>query len=220
MLTLFSLVTQADEHAMRRNKVRGYAFLILVQLFSAALIILGASYKMLLYEFIYEDYDKDEGEDDSHRRGLLFTLPRKTFLHRWLAGGEGGALLFDKEDRQQRIANFFCGSMSAVFLLSDLLIVVHKGIKEHMEHYRNTPAPKVVKLLAPLLLFVRLGVIAFFASLSQYVTDGSMIAFVGLVCIVVELMLRVVGTALYREETEEDEAFREILNHGITAESD
>ena len=207
----------ADEHAMRRKKERGYAYLLLLQLYSAALIILGASYKMLLYEFNYsDDYGTDEyaSEADAHRR-MLFAPPSRTVLHRWLAGGGGGALQFDSEDRQQRTAHLFCGSLAAVFLLSDLLIVVHKGFKEHMDKCKRNHTSKAAKLLGLPLLLVRIGLIAFMASLSQYTTDGTIIAFVGLMCILVELMLRVVGTSLFKEENEEDKVYQEMLHNGI-----
>ena len=212
----------ADDHAMRRNKTRGYAYLILFQLFSGALIILGASYKMLLYEFIYPDYYDDgtddsaaTGDNDDHRR-MLFAPVTCTTMHRWLAGSSGGgALLYDPEDRQQRSAHLFCGSLAAVFLLSDLLIIVHKGMKEHMDKCKNNQRSKAAKLLGLPLLLVRIAVIVFMATLSQYATDGSLISFVGLVCILVELMLRVVGTALFKEETEEDEVYRDMLQNGI-----
>lgn len=223
---------------MRRKKERGYAFVILVQLYSAALIILGASYKMLLYEFVYvadSDYGADAayGTDtgygnatayitestydtngDGHRRLLVFGSK----LHRLLAGGGGGALRFDKEDREQRVANLFCGSMAAIWFLNDLLILVHKGIKENMERCKDTPAPKLVKLLGIPLLLARIGLVAFMASLSQYATDPSLIAFVGLWGVVAQVALRVVGTFLYHEETEEDEAYQDILKHGLSGE--
>lgn len=205
----------ADEHAMRRKKERGYAFLLLLQWYSAALIILGASYKMLLYEFMYEDYG---GEKDDGHRMLFFSMPRRTILHRWLAGGGGGALNFDKDDRQQRVANLFCGSLAAVFLLSDLLIVIHKGFKEHMEHCKKSEAPKITKLIGSVLLIIRIGVVAFMASLSQYETDGTLLSFLGLIAIFVSVSVRIVGSAMFREETEEDEALQEIMNHGVPAE--
>lgn len=246
----------ADDHAMRRKKERGYLYIILVQLYSAALIILGASYKMLLYEFVYEaeypvesgyapapdyattyssygydshsEYDSHSGygnetkttdvyyhTDDGHRR--LMAMGAK--LHRWLAGGGGGggALRFDKDDRGQRIAHLFCGSMAAVWLLCDLLVLVHKGIKENMHACQNAPVPQLVKLLGIPLLLIRVGLIVFMATLSQYVTDPSHIAFYGLLGLVVQVVLRVVGTSLY-EPDHEDEEYEEILKHGMTGE--
>ena len=209
----------ADDHAMRRNITRGYAYIILFQLFSAALIILGASYKMLLYEFIYSDYDDgaddSEAEKEDHRRMLFAPIA----MRRWLAGGGGGALLYEPEDRQQRSAHLFCWSLAAVFLFSDLLIIVHKGIKEHMYKCKNNQRSKAAKLLGLPLVIVRIALIVFMATLSQYATDGGLISFVGLVCIVVELMLRVVGTALFKEETEEDEVYQEMINNGIDTEN-
>lgn len=213
----------ADDHAMRRSKTRGYAYLILFQLFSGALIILGASYKMLLFEFIYPDYDDNGDEDysaenEDHLRMLFAPVTGRT-MHRWLAGGGGGgALLYEPKDRQQRSAHLFCGSLAAVFLLSDLLIIVHKGMKEHMDKCKNNQRSKAAKLLGLPLLLVRIAVIGFMATLSQYATDGSLISFVGLVCILIELMLRVVGTALFKEETEEDEVYQDLIHNGIETE--
>ena len=78
-----------DDHALRRSKEGGIAFTFLMQMYSAALVILGTAYKMLLYEYVYEE----EAEDSSYRRALF------SGLSRFLAAGD--APKFDPEDRRQ-----------------------------------------------------------------------------------------------------------------------
>ncbi|CAB9525412.1 expressed unknown protein [Seminavis robusta] len=208
----------ADDHAIRRKKERGYLFVVMVQIYSGALIILGASYKMMLYEFVYRaEYAKaagyEEEEDNGYHRMLLPALGAK--LQRLLAGGGGGALRFDADDREQRIANFFCGSMATIWFLCDMLILVHKGIKEHMDRCQECEHSKWKKLLSVPLLLARVGLVAFMATLSLYQTDPSFIAFTGLVGIVAQVILRFIGTALYRKETEEDHFMAELKSQGF-----
>ena len=45
----------ANEHAMRRTRLAGITYGILVQIYSASLIIVGVSYKMLLTEYSKEN---------------------------------------------------------------------------------------------------------------------------------------------------------------------
>jgi hypothetical protein len=73
---------------MRRHKNAGVFFTSLQQIYSAALVILGSSYKMLLLEYTYEDAQ-------DHRRQLAG------------GGGDGGPASFSTEDRRQRVANLF-----------------------------------------------------------------------------------------------------------------
>jgi hypothetical protein len=203
----------ANDHAIRQSRTRGYAFVILVQIYSAALIILGATYKMMLYEYVYEvDYTDD---DDGHRRVLHVAARGKH--RRFLAGDSSAALRFDASDRQQRIAHFFCGAMATVWVCSDMLILVHKGIQENLHRCKNSSKPNIVKIIAIPLLLARVGLVGFIATLSQYQTDPSTLAFAGLVGILAQIALRLVGTALYREETEEDHALEEIMKHGLVS---
>lgn len=239
----------ADDHAMRRKKERGYAFTIMQQLYSACLIILGASYKMLLYEYVYEnDYAVEAGyasytdttyggstgygigasyaanetayghdasySDAGHRRLMAFGSK----LHRLLAGGGGGALRFDKDDRLQRVANLFCGSMALIYLLCDLMVIIHKGIAEHLQQCKEKPTSKLAKLLGIPLFLIRVGLIVFMATLSQYLTEPSTMAFIGLLGAVVQVILRIVGSTLYRDDSEEDDPYRELLKHGFEGE--
>ena len=43
-------------------------------------------------------------------------------------------------------------------------------------------------------------------------------AFIGLVGVVAQVILRIVGTTLYREDSDEDDAYHELLKHGFEGE--
>jgi hypothetical protein len=178
----------ADEHAMRRSKEAGFAFGFLMQVYSAGLVLLGVSYKMLLYEFFYES-NKEGGR-------FLFDVPR------WLAGG-GGALLYETEDRQQRIANFFCGSMATVWFCSDAMIVVHRGLRDNVGRC-TCPETNKVKVKGALLVVVRFGMIAFIATLSQYETDPRALSLIGLSGIFVQLLLRIFSSMIFLDDRVHD----------------
>lgn len=45
-----------------------------------------------------------------------------------LAGSSSAALRFEVDERRQRIAIFFAGSMAACWALLDILAVVHTGV--------------------------------------------------------------------------------------------
>ena len=244
-----------DDHAMRRKKEAGLAFSYTMWIYSAALIVLGTAYKMLLYEYIYEEkakkssnyaekdssygvdeaygygdpgygdnyagyeeygggtntnnYDAvgyDEYADDGHRllqrqrsrsRMMLFGD-----ISRALAGADDGASGYDP-DRRQRIAHFFCGSMAIVWLCSDIMITIHRGLKDNLGRCRlEQHGPK--KLHAMALVFVRIGLIGFIATLSQYVTEPDLLAFVGLLGILTQVALRYVGSIIFDEGDDED----------------
>lgn len=173
----------ADDHALRRSKEAGVSFSLLMTVYSAALVLLGVSYKMLLYEFVYEP--KGGGR-------FLFKIPR------WLAGG-GGALQYDTEDRRQRIANFFGGSMAIVWFCSDALILVHRGIKANVGRCTCIHTKKV-QFKGVFLVIVRAGLIAAAATMSLYETDPERLALFGLAGIILQLMLRITSSIMFPDD--------------------
>jgi hypothetical protein len=189
-----------DEHAWRRDKNSGFVFLVLMQVYSASLIILGASYKMLLYEYVYAE--------DGNRRMLLPALTRL------LAGGESAALRFETDDRRQRIAHFFCGSMALVFFCMDAMAIAHRGISANV-HRCECEATQKTRYSVVFLITLRVAVIGFIASLSQYTTAPGVLAAVGLCGILSQLILRVMGSFAFpvNEEEEEAKVFERIAEH-------
>jgi hypothetical protein len=181
---------EADDHALRRSKEAGVAFTALMQVYSAALVVLGTSYKMLLYEYVYET------EESSNHRALFSALTR------FLAAAEEPK--FGLEERRQRVAHFFCISMALVWFCSDAMILIHRGLKDNLGRCRCSQSGGL-RYIAVALFFIRVGMIVFIATLSQYVTDPELLAFIGLVGIIVQVLLRVVGTSFFGHEYDDGE---------------
>lgn len=139
---------------------------------------------MLLYEYVYA-----AKETGAYR---LLTSP----FSRFLATDEP---MFELDDRQQRAAHLFCISMAIVFLCSDLMIVNHRGLKDNLGRCRFSHTG-FLKFFSLILVTLRLGLVCFIATLSQYVTQPSVLAVVGLVSIVGEVLLRVVGSTFFGED--------------------
>jgi hypothetical protein len=178
-----------DDHAMRRSRKAGFAFSNLMTVYSAALVVLGTSYKMILYEYVYEE--------SGIRRRSLFPM-----ASRWLASG-GDTSGLDPEERRQRIAHFFCFSMALVFLCSDTMILVHRGIEDNLGRCRFTHTGSL-KVISLILVLLRVGLIVFIATLSQYCTEPVSIAFIGLLAIMSQVGLRFVGSSIFESKSEHE----------------
>lgn len=104
--------------------------------------------------------------------------------HRLLAGGD------DRTSERERSAHLFCGSLAIIFACMDGSVVLHIGLEEisnrlHTNGKRN-PASIIVLLL-------RLGVIPFTATLSQWETEPDRLAMIGLLCVLSQLVVRKLG---------------------------
>ena len=185
----------ADEHAMRHKKEAAVAFSILMQIYSAALILLGVCNKMFLFEYVYEDAGSHRRmtERNEEENPMLFDVPRG------LAGGSAAALEYTTADRQQRIAYFYCGSMAVVWLTCDLMLIVHRGLKHNIArcYWKRTHK---AKFLAVTLILLRVGLIAFIATLFLYVTDPLVLPVIGLCCIFAQLILRVISSVVFPDD--------------------
>mmetsp|Transcript_47898 Transcript_47898/g.73038 ORF Transcript_47898/g.73038 Transcript_47898/m.73038 type:complete len:540 (-) Transcript_47898:96-1715(-) len=180
-----------DDHALRRSKEAGVLFSTLMQIYSAALVALGTAYKMLLFEYFYEENGRR-----SYRRLV------SSFLDRFLAGSD--APRFDTEDRRQRVANFFCASLAIVWICLDGMILAHRGLKDNVGRCKCSHTGSL-RYYALMLFFARVGLIAFIATLSLYVTEPEYLAFVGLLGIMAQVLLRVAGTHMFGEDFEQEE---------------
>jgi len=176
----------ASEHAMRRNKNAGMVFSYLMQTYSFALVSVGVSFKMLLYEFIYE-------ANGGYKLRRLLQLLRDSAM-RHLAG-EGGPK-YSTDERQQRVANFFCGSLAIAWICLDLMILTHQGLRSNVRRCECQITKKISKL-GVLFAFIRVGLVAFIASLSQYVKNPELIAIIGMVAIIAQVFMRVLGDMIY-----------------------
>ena len=178
----------ADDHAMRRSKNAGMLFSVIMQLYSFALVAVGVSFKMLLYEYVYQE------AKGGYRLRRLVAFFREYAL-RNLAGG-GGSTNFSTDERQERVANFFCGSMVITFVCLDAMILTHQGVKTNAKRCQCQHTKKISKF-GIFLASIRVGIIIFIATLSQYVQKPELVASIGMVSIVVQVFTRILGDLVY-----------------------
>lgn len=179
-----------EDHAMRRSKEAGITFHYLMTFYSMALVALGTSYKMLLYEVNKEKTYSTVAADDTEHRRSLFPAGLSRLL---AAGAEGSASEYDP-NRRQNVAHWFCISMALVWFCSDAMILVHRGIKDNLSRCRLQTSGK---LIATGLVLSRVGLIAWMGTLSQYVTEPEKLAFIGFVGIVLQVVLRFGGSIAF-----------------------
>jgi hypothetical protein len=199
-----------DKHAYRGSKWSGFTFYWVMQIYSMALIVLGASFKMLLFEQLYEA--NDSGSIESHRNLFDGGL---AVADRLLAGGESSAALrFSASDRQQRIAHFFSASLTVVFLCLDIITLAHRGVTANLKRCTgHHSAAKQYLVLAQ--VGCRTAVLFFTATISQYFTSPDYLAAVGLGTVVAQLCLRVFASVLFFHDAAdiEDAAIQRIIEY-------
>lgn len=135
-----------EHHAIRRHKNAGFMYTTCNQLYSAALVAIGFSYKMMLTMFNVEVISSEETSSS--------TIESDNF-HRKLAGGGGVVSSMENEKRQSRVAIFFCVSMVLALVFLDLMSLAHKSAGENTLSHRAWSSTKkklfaatVVKILA------------------------------------------------------------------------
>ena len=159
----------AEEHAMRRSTKAGTLFLLLMQSYSMALVALGASYKLLLTEHIYDDGYTDHYLYGSSRR----------------LGGEE----LPMAERRQRIAVLFTASLTVAFAVLDAMILCHKGIRENWNRLKSRKGVVVT--------LIRIALLLFCASFSFYVSEPEILSIAGLLAIALQIVFRVAGTLVF-----------------------
>ena len=165
---------QADGHALRRHKDAGICWSTFHQVYSAALIAMGAAFTLLVLEYTYAD-----DSDDGHRR--------------FLAVGGGGTANLDPEDRRQRIAHLFCWSLTTIWFCLDCMTLLHLGLKQSHDRCQ-CQVTKNFNVKGIILVICRVGLLVFMATLSQYETDPQNLSILGLMGVVLQLALRKLGT--------------------------
>ncbi len=190
----------ATMHAMRRHKNSGILFGTTYPIYCAALVAVGASYKLLMYSV-----SKDE-----KRRLLsgLTGLVSEESLTRWLAGGSGDAGCGPYgEEKKQMVANLFSSAMAIVFLCMDVMQFAHVGLKKNVESCKihgSCPLTGESKVRYNIkgLFFVtlpRVAVTVFVATLSLWETSPKTLAALGFVAVTCQLITRFLGKVWFPE---------------------
>jgi low temperature requirement protein LtrA len=191
--------SEANDHALRRSASSAMVFFMFMQVYSIALVVLGTSYKMFLYESVYADESAG-----TKSRALL------PMFERFLAG-KSTASRFETGDRQQRIAHFFSGSLALVWTCLDAMSIAHRGVKSNLHRLEGKRGKKIARFL----LLLRTVLIVFIGTLSLYVTSPVYLAFTGLGGVVAQILLRFLGSAIFfvDDEFHEEETIEKIATY-------
>ena len=172
----------AKDHAMRKSRPRGLFFGVLMLIYSAALIVVGVCYKMLLTE-----YSKEEQKEQEYAKNV-----------RLLAGGDdGGDSAYSTEERQLRIATLFGGSLALVFACLDLMSLAHNGVGETMDRCHEEKHGKIRIKGLMMVGVTRLALIALIASTFKIVTTPEYVALFGLGAIIAQIGIRFIGNIYF-----------------------
>jgi hypothetical protein len=201
----------ADEHAMRRSRNAGAFFATVLQIYSVALVVMGTSFKMLLYEQVYEDEAVSAPVTNVTRRAT------STILSRLLADATAtptvstAAAELDKKNHEKNVAMFYCISLAIVWFCLDVMLLLHRGIQKHQDDVNKCSRLRCVTV--GVLILCRVALVVFMATYWLTEVRPAVLTLVGLVCIVLQLLTREAGECLFKggENDDEQEAVENAL---------
>jgi hypothetical protein len=193
-----------DSHAMRRHKNAGILYAVLFAWYSAALLIVGVSYKLFLYE---------SGTDYDTNRKLSAFLPpsdvdnEKTArdLAAIVSGSSSKSCVPYGDERKENNAHLFCGAMAVVFFCMDTIVLSHVGIKKEVSRckFKDRVCTTTGKHTTQynykgiVLVTFRCSITIFMATLSQWISDPQYLAQIGLAAVVCQLINRFLGDIFF-----------------------
>ncbi len=195
-----------DHHALRRNIYGAILHTTTMMFYSASLIVLGVSYKMMLYELVYE---QDQGDSHGGYHQDTRSVLGAVFFQRTLAEASSHAL--DTEDRQKRIAILFSGSMAFVWMCLDILILAHHGWKNLCAAWKGSRSPVLVGMAQ----MGRWSLLIWFVSLPQYVTEPKMLSLLGVIGLFGQIVFQMIIYSLCPKNPvhEEEEEINRVLEY-------
>lgn len=158
----------ADSHASRRSKNAGMLWSWWQHVYALALVMLGAAFTFLL-TFSDDELSYDE---QRRRRGLA-----------------GSALAWTGNERENA-AHLFCGSLAVIFFSLDLISFLHLGFNESQNRCVFKNGKNFVGIF---LVLVKIGIIVFTATLSQWRTNPKTLTIIALCTVVFQLVMRKLG---------------------------
>lgn len=157
----------ADSHAMRRSKNAGVVWNWFQYVYSFALVMLGAAFTFFL---VLSDDVEYYGE---RRRRLAGTASPFT------------------EEEVGKAADLFCGSLAIIFCSLEAMSFLHVGFNESQERCVLQGGKNYTGIL---LLAIKVGVILFTGTLSQWKTEPKTLSIVGLCTVAFQLVMRKLGS--------------------------
>jgi len=202
-----SMPHDADDHAIRRSKNRGMGWVLCKYMYSCALVALGAAFTFFVTSFSYEVHD----EDDPHRRSVQMTTTTTTAMDlseesigRFLAGGGGSSIMTSEEfaKKEQTAAHLFSISLSVVFLGLEGMSFMNVGLEGSRARVQ-CPKSLQYDLKGLFLTLVRIGLLVFCATLSQWETNPQALVSLGLGTTIGQIVIRLLGCKYLNKKLEQ-----------------
>ena len=161
----------ADDHAMRRDRAGGYIFYYSMSCYSAALIIIGCSFKTILHHYLDEEAvleGKSIPEDEPQ---------------------------YDLEESARRIAHMFSWSMAASFFFLNVMILSHRGWKAN--HDRLISSNGRVNWPPILIIMIDWALLIVTATFSLWITNLELLSVAGCCMVFCQVFMRTRGLRFF-----------------------
>jgi len=165
-----------------------------MQLYSAALICVGVSYKLLLLSYTYPSLTYTDDATDKVTTRLL---------------GETSSTA----PNLQSVGNLFSGSLAIAFICLDIIILSHKGLKQNIDRSRCPDTHNILLGVMVVVVGTRLGLAAFIATLSVYATDPMKLSVIGIAAIFLQILFRSMGDFLVKAQQDHIDELHAALTH-------
>lgn len=133
-----------DHHATRRTRNSGFLYAWIIQLYSAALIIVGVSYKMILTEYTDEYAAKSQKEE---------TTSSTPYHVRILVAEEDSSYYMTKEEKHSKIVGIFGLGLGFSFIFLNIMLILHNGFTSFHDRCMSSKTGHV-SYFAPSLLVI------------------------------------------------------------------
>ena len=183
----------AHGHAMRRNKDAGIAVNLLAYVYSLALVCLGAAFTFFLTHFNNNAGEETTSyEDMSYEKNTVDGSGYDDHSSRWLAGGDDDTTTTDTDMTMQRASHLFAGSLAISFWCLDAMTLFHLGLKQGWDRC-VAPNSRKINVAGITVVILRIGLMALTASLSSITQEPEKLSFLGMACVILQLILRKLG---------------------------
>lgn len=182
--------SHANEHALRRKREAGLIYVTIVGYYSASLILIGVSFKLLVGEYssAYDILDDDPHATDPHDIGRASSSGPVCLTYECMS------------ERRYNITVLFAVAHIVSFTLLDLMSLNHVGFKNTFKKMwsPNTGAFR----LGPTLwvLGLRLGAVVALGLMPIIDTRPDIVAIVGFASVIVQIITRFLGEKWFSTE--------------------
>ena len=157
----------ADDHAMRRSIQGGYQFFYSLLAYSACLIIIGCSFKLILHVYLDEYENEEEGAETDEE---------------------------EQEEMVTRISNMFSWSLASSFLLLDLMVISHRG---WILFFKRLAPGGQIAWKPCICCIADMCMIIMTAYFPRYISDLEILSVAGCGVVLAQVLLRTLGMKFF-----------------------